>query len=271
MQLREDAWIQVDGDMDPIKHGGVFAKLDGDTVKLITVENVRELVGRDCAEVGFPFWKSTGSYDPSDLEWSDDAKGAMKFVGEYPSSRSWEEKGPVERTCLLFQYGVGKNASAGGGFILDILPNEPVLGFDDDDIRLDALAEDDEFLLDILHKAEVFRCVATRDGEQISDSLVHGRQAAAEWTKDAVLKAHENHDGFTEDYLTDWRQNPYRVTLPDGDVLAVEPYHLFHATEYSSTALYEAAEILCEEYGGEVEWSDLDHELVALLKDAPRG
>ena len=271
MELRENAWIQVDGDVNSVDHGGVCAQPDGEDLELFSIENVEENVGNnDARDVGYPFWKSTGTYSPDDLEWSDAAKGALGAAGQ--EDLDWMSLPAIERACRLSQYGFNKAAGAGGGFAFDILPQEPVYGFGDDDIHLEALATDDEFNLDVLHKVEVFLCtrVNRRDWGDSVHLVVQGRHAAAEWTREAVLDAHGDYDGFEEDYLDQWRQSPFKVTLPGGDKLTAEPFHTFHSYDHSTSDLYEAAEVLCSEHNTECRQNDLDHEVISLLKDAPR-
>lgn len=273
MKLREDAWTQVDGDMNPFSHGGVFARLCGEDIELLAIENVEDLVGRNEAqEVGYPFWTSEGYYDPSDLKWSDDAESTLRSSGEEDIGEAgWDSKDPVERACRLFMYGCGKEPS-GGGFSCDILHDQPFIGWGDDlrDIRLDALEIDDEFNLEIPHKVEVFRCAHMRDNKPVADSfIVGGRHRGTEWSHDLVLEAHEGRGGCEENYLAGWRHNPYRVMLPDGSLLTVEIFHTFHSHEHSSSALYEAADILCDMINEGTTLEDLDDDILALLKDAP--
>jgi hypothetical protein len=273
MKLREDAWTQVDGDVSCFSYGGVFARLCGDDIELLALENVEDHIGRNEArEVEFPFWTSEGYYDPDDLKWSDDAESALESTGTDLGKTDWEGMEPIERACRLFMCGYGKEPS-GGGFALDVLPDQPVIGWGNDpsDIRLDALLVDDEFNLDILHKVEMFRCIHLRDHKPLTDPyIVRGRHSGAEWTREVIQEAYDEvPKDHEEEVYTDWRHNPYRVDLHNGDILIVEPFHTFHSYDNSPSALYEAADILSDMINTGSTWEDLDDEIVALLKDAP--
>lgn len=67
-KFRRDVWYQIDGDMDPGKHGGTIGRDDGYSIEVRQIQPVIEYVGeREALDVGFPFWTREGSYDRADL------------------------------------------------------------------------------------------------------------------------------------------------------------------------------------------------------------
>jgi hypothetical protein len=66
--MPEFDWEQIDGDVNLPSYGGIIARCDGSTIDLVEIQPVREYVGdSEAAEVGFPFWTKTASYDAEAL------------------------------------------------------------------------------------------------------------------------------------------------------------------------------------------------------------
>lgn len=197
MKLRNDAWQQVWGDVNPCKYGGIFAQLDGDAIQLFSLEPVRDLVGDgDAVEVGFTFWKSEGYYDPSDLKFNEDAAGVLRSIGA--DDETWYAKSRVERAVLLFEQRIGREPALerNGGFTEDIFGDELVLGQDGEDIRLGCLEEDDEFRQEVLGEFEIFVCLHAAAGclPDNEPFLVLGRHNAAEWVREQVVETYDAND-----------------------------------------------------------------------------
>lgn len=76
-------WEQIGGDMDPGTYGGIIATGNGNSIKLIEIQPVRENVGnKEAAEVGFPFWTKEAYFDLDDLDPSHkDIKSALDSIG----------------------------------------------------------------------------------------------------------------------------------------------------------------------------------------------
>ncbi len=290
-KLNENEWKQVSGDVDPCKHGGIFAKLDGDSIELFGLEPVRGLIGdNEAAEVGFPFWRSEGYYDPSDLQFNagadlsdtsdrpETAVSVMESVGmESPTKKTWDALEPVYRAVMLFEQGYGKEQDR-AGFTQDVLGDAPVLGQDGTSIRIGCFEEEDEFRQEILGLMEVFVCTHASVG-CISDSdpfLSFGRGGVVEWTLEQVDAAFEEDTENTEEYQAKWRSRPMAVPTAGFYTAQGESFHVFKAGESSFFSpgynrAYEAAEALVEAYNEgisiqeRIDQDDLDEDAIKHL------
>jgi hypothetical protein len=294
MDIRDDAWKQVWGDANPCKYGGVFARMDGEAVRLFSLEPVRDLVGdNEAAEVGFTYWRSEGYYDLSDLKYNDTAESVLKSVGaEETDDEAWYAMPAIERAVLLFEQGYGKEPALerAGGFTEDVLGDEIVLDQSGEDIHLGCLEEDDEFRQEILGEFEVFVCLHCAAGclPDNEPFLVLGRHGAAEWVRDQVVEMVE---GFAEGdeeideekVLAEWRGSPLSAETRGIYRATAEIYHVFKPEGHGPMTYsigHEAADALIEAYnegeeleryvesqGGDDYYSD---EALELLEGAPR-
>lgn len=97
-------WTQIGGDMNPADHGGIFAKMDGDSVELFEIQPVRACVGdAEAKEVGFPFWTKGGCFDPDDLRWSQ-TKDAAESWGM--DREAYEGLPPSGKAEVALSYGL---------------------------------------------------------------------------------------------------------------------------------------------------------------------
>jgi hypothetical protein len=169
-------WEQIGGDMDIAGHGGTLARSDGDALEVLKIQPVREYVGGEAAEVGFPFWTREAWFDLEDLDPDrEDVKGALQFIGmtldelgEEPGGRKAAgERGytPQQRALIiaeaLVDYGVADEGPA--GWSDDIYPDAEVKDYRGDVTTLGALlaGEDDEFATDVL-LADLERTTSSR-------------------------------------------------------------------------------------------------------------
>lgn len=260
MDLNDTEWRQVSGDVNPCKHGGVFAKLDGEAIQLFGLEPVRNLVGdKDAVEVGHTFWSSEGWYDKSDLGYGESAASVMSSVGEEPDEAAWCKLEPLHRAVMLFECGEGKEPGK-GGFTDTVLEDCPVLDQQGESIRLGCLEEDDEFRQEILGVFEIFVMTHASAG-CLSDQepfLVVGRHAAAEWVREQVLESHA--EGADEkELLTQWRSS--LLSAPTTGLYTARG-ELWHTIKHDGAGpgynpAYEAAEGVTEAFndgGTMAEW-----------------
>lgn len=152
-------WTQVDGDMDPGKYGGTIARANGDSIELIEIQPVRELVGDgEAKDVGFPFWSKEGYYDLDSLSLRDpDVQSAIETsgLGESLLGMSPEDRAVAIATACLHS-GVGSEEGP-GGWAKDVLGSRKVdwNGSMDSQGYEFIADEDDEFRREILHQYEV--------------------------------------------------------------------------------------------------------------------
>jgi hypothetical protein len=292
LELSENHWTQIGGDMCPEDHGGVFAKLDGDSVEVFEMD-------RTCDHVGHPFWKREAYYHHDGLAWSDDARQALDGLdleGQEPEV-FWNELPLAGKCDLLFAIGhMAEPAMYGDTGWADSLPSEPIYGWhqpgevdrvctEDDDarLRLAFIAVDDEYNRDELGKIEVYIFTTSFPGclPEGEPTMVVGREAAAElvWDRvnDELEQAAMADEKLPLHLAAEWRSSPHRAMSNRGLIFSAE---LFHTIEVeppggfgncTSNDAYEAADAICEAYneGSKLDRDDFDEDVWEMIAGFP--
>ena len=121
-------WKQVDGDSDPAAYGGTIAECDGSTITLLKIQPVREYVGDDARDIGFPFWTREACYDLADLQgFAGDPRGCRGCVGMDDEQLQGmdPETRAIALACAAMDYGEGTDEGP-AGWARDILGDRRV-------------------------------------------------------------------------------------------------------------------------------------------------
>lgn len=208
-----DEWRQIGGDMNPGAHGGTVATANGQTIEIIEIQPVREMVGDDEAkDVGFPFWTKEGYYDADDLSLSNEGvQSAIEFagLGEHLVKMTPEQRAvAIAEACVAAGHRTDEGDS---GFSKDILSGRTILWASGERAGNEYLAdEDDEFRRDVLGEED--------DDDELEENRRHRRnpgrsELEIDGTLDQLLEmAAESEDGSGRGFVPREVKAKLRVT-----------------------------------------------------------
>jgi hypothetical protein len=164
-------WEQIGGDIDPGAYGGIIATADGRAIELIKIQPVREYVGDEAKDVGFPFWTRVAHFDADDLALdSRDVRSALDSIGMDLETLEADYT-PAQRAMVIAEalLGYGRGDEGESGWSKDIGIPDKVKWWSGKIAGAEYLSDEDQAFRDDVLGHDEIRQALEEEAERLAD------------------------------------------------------------------------------------------------------